>query len=142
MSVQDELYVMNDLNHLRGYVGRLMDYVILHIRPSYEEYNMPIQTSTWLLSSLATVRDLTGTTNSGTEWLSDLREARAVLSSIRSLLFDKFVSRIPHPRPAIVSLQAYKAAIDMYDRVIDDFVTQLHDELDDEMGSMGWIRSL
>ena len=133
MSVQDEQdeYVYNTLNYLREYVGKLIDYVsFVIIRRS--EYNMPIQTSLLLLNSLATVEERTETTNSGTEWLHDLKEACRVLTSIRSLLV-KFVSRIPHQLQPIDAMMpnAYENAIKMYNYVIRHFIRQL-DELDDE----------
>ena len=136
MSVQDEhdehdLYHLDhNLNHLRGYVGRLMDYVIYHI--TRENQLVPAQTSTALLSGLQDVQDSTGTTNSGTEWLEDLKNARTVLLRIQPL-FKEFVSCIQQ-RPPIVSLNAYQDAIDTFDVLIDDFIMQLQDELDDEMG--------
>ena len=89
MSVQDghdehDLYHLDhNLNHLRGYVGRLMDYVIYHI--TRENQLVPAQTSTALLSGLQDVQDSTGTTNSDTEWLEDLKNARTVLFRIHPL---------------------------------------------------------
>ena len=91
---------------------------------------MPIQTSLLLLNSLATVEERTGTTNSGTEWLHDLKEARRVLTSIRSLLVE-FVSRIPHQLQPIDAMMPDAYAIKMYNHVIRHFIRQL-DELDDE----------
>ena len=135
MSVQDEhdehdLYHLDhNLNHLRGYVGRLMDYVIYHI--TRENQLVPAQTSTALLSGLQDVQDSTGTTNSDTEWLEDLKNARTVLFRIHPL-FKKFVSCIPQQqRPPIVSQKAYQDAISIYDVLIGDFTRQLQDELDE-----------